>query len=153
MPARHSGEPPLNLRLGEPGGRPLLAFPAAMGDRSGQGLVKDIPLENNQGVQGLPLGRGRHLALSGAVEEKPFHILGPKPVRMGLAAEVLEIAKYPLARGLLGTIGVVVIAEHLTHLVHELEAGIWAKFRCIFLFTFHGLWHNSAISGNQYAKM
>jgi hypothetical protein len=65
MPAGHSGELPLNLRL----------------------------------------DGGRHLALSGAVGEKPFHILGPKPVRMGLAAAVLEIVKYPLARGLLGTIG------------------------------------------------
>jgi hypothetical protein len=97
----------------------------------------------------LRLGGGRHLALSGMVGEKPFHILGPKPVRMGLAAEVLEIVKYPLARSLLGTIGVVVIAEHLTYLVHEPEAGIWAKFLCIFLLTFHGLWHNSAICGNQ----
>jgi hypothetical protein len=149
MPARHGGEPPLNLRLGEPGGQPLLAFPAARGHRSDQELVKDIPLANNQGVQGLPRGGGRHLALRGAVGEKLFHIIGPKPVRRGLAAAVLEIVKYPLARGLLGTIGVVVFAEHLTYLAHELKAGIWAKFRCIFLLTFHGLWHNGAIYGNQ----
>jgi hypothetical protein len=51
----------------------------------------------------------------------------------------MEIAKYPLAIGLLGTVGVVVIAEHLAHLVHELEAGIWANIRCIFLLTFHVL--------------
>ena len=105
----------------------------------GQGLVKDIPIEKNQGVQGLPLGGGRHLALSCEVGEKPFHIFGPKPVWMGLAAEVMHIAKYPLAIGLLGTVAVVVIAEHLAHLVHELEAGIGAKFRLIFLLTFHNL--------------
>jgi hypothetical protein len=58
---------------------------------------------------------------------------------MGLAAEVMDIAKYPLAIGLLGTVGVVVIAEHLAHLVHELEAGIWAKLRFIFLLNFHAL--------------
>jgi hypothetical protein len=74
-----------------------------------------------------------------AMGEKPFHILGPKPVRMGLAAEMLEIVKYQLARSLRGTIGVVVIAEPLTYLVHELEAGIWAKFRCIFLLAFRDL--------------
>jgi hypothetical protein len=153
VPARHGGEQPLDLRLGEHGGRLVVAFAADRGDLRGQGLVEDIPIEKSQGVQGLPLGGGRHLALSGEVGEKPFHILGPTPVRMGLAAAVMEIAKYPLAIGLLGTVGVVVRAEHLAHLVHELEAGMWAKFRCIFLWTFHVLWHSSAISGNQQEKM
>jgi hypothetical protein len=110
-------------------------------------------MEKNQGVQGLRLGGGRHLALRCEVGEKPFHILYPKPVRMGLAAEVMDITKYPLAIGLLGTVGVVVIAEHLAHPVHELEPGIWAKFRCIFLLNFHILWHNCAISGNQQEKL
>jgi hypothetical protein len=94
-----------------------LAFTADRGDLSGQGLVKDLPIEKNPGVQGLPLGGGRHLALSCEMGEKPFHSRCPKPVRMGLAAEVMDIAKYPLAIGLLGTVGVVVIATHLTHLV------------------------------------
>src|SRR4029453_16879388 len=113
------------------------AISAARGDLSGQGLVKDSPIKKTQGVQGLPLGGGRHLALSGQVGGKPFHILCPKPVRMGLAAAVMDIGKYPLAIGLLGTVGVVVIAEHLAHLVHEFETGIRAKFPCIFLLTFH----------------
>ena len=139
MPARHGGEQPLDLRLGEHGGRPLVACAADRGDLSGQGLVKDIPIEKHQGVQGLPLGGGRHLALSGEVGEKAFHLLGPEPVRMGLAAEVMDIAQDPVARGLLGAVGVVVIAEHLAHLVHQLEAGIRAKFRCSILLTFHNL--------------
>jgi hypothetical protein len=42
---------------------------------------------------------------------------------MGLAA-VMEIAQDPLTRGLLGAVGVVVIAEHLGRLVDELKAGI-----------------------------
>ena len=130
-----------------------MAFTADRGDLSDQGLVKDIPIEKNQGVQGLPLGGGRHLALSCEVGEKPFHILGPKPVWMGLAAEVMNIAKDPLAIGLLGTVGVVVIAEHFAHLVHELEARIRVKFRFLFLLTFHFLWRSSAISGNPQEKM
>jgi hypothetical protein len=153
MPACHGSEQPLNLRLGEHGGRPLLAFTADRSDLRGQGLVKDITLEKNHSVQGLLRGGGRHLALSCEVGEKPFHILCPKPVRMGLAAEVMDIAEYPLAIGLLGAVGVVVIAEHLAHLVHELEAGILAKFRFIFLLTFHVLWQSSAISGNQQEKL
>jgi hypothetical protein len=146
---RHGGEPPLNLRLGKHGGRPLVACIADRGDLSGQGLVKDIPIENNQGVQGLPLGGGRHLARSGEVGEQPFHILYPKPVRMGLAADVMDRAQDPLTRDLVGTVGVVMIAEHLAHLVHALEAGMWATFRCIFLLTFDILWQSSARSGNS----
>ena len=130
-----------------------MACTADRGDRSGQGRVKDMPIEKNQGVQGLPLGGGRHLALSGQVGEKPFHIRCPKPVRMGLAAEVMDIAQDPLAIGLLGTVGVVAIAEPLAHLVPALEAGIRAKCRCTFLLTFHMAWHNSAICGNQQGKM
>jgi hypothetical protein len=79
------------------------------------------------------------------VGEKAFHIRGPKPVRMGLTAEGTEIAQDPLAMGLLGTAGVVLRAEHLAPLVHQLEAGMWVKFRRIFLLTFHFLWHSSAI--------
>ena len=78
MPARHGGEQPLDLRLGEHGGRPWLAFAADRGDRALKGLVQDIPVEKHQGVQGLPLGGGRHLALGGQVGEKALHILWPR---------------------------------------------------------------------------
>ena len=69
--------------------------------------------------------------------EEPFHILCPEPVRMGLAAEVMDIAKYPLAIGLLCAVGVVMITEHLAHLVHKFEFGIRAELWSIFLLTFH----------------
>ena len=85
--------------------------------------------------------------------EQPFHILCPEPVRMGLAADVMEIAQDPLAIGLLGTVGVVVRAEHLAPLVHAREAGVWVKSQFIFLLTFHTLWEDSAICGNQQEKM
>jgi hypothetical protein len=61
----------------------------------------------------------------------------------------MEIAAYPVAIGLLGAVGVVTIAEHLAHLVHALEAGMWATFRLSIILTFHNLWHNLAICGNQ----
>jgi hypothetical protein len=72
---------------------------------------------------------------------------------MGRAAEVMDIAQEPLAIGLLGTVGIALLAEHLAHLVHEREAGMWAKFRCIFLLTFHLFCHESAICGTQQANM
>jgi len=77
---------------------------------------------------------------------------------MGLAVEVMNITKYPLAIGMLCAVGVVMITEHLAYLVHELEAGIRAEFRFIFFLTFHILPHNitmwkqtrkNAISGHQ----
>ena len=85
--------------------------------------------------------------------EKALHILCPEPVRMGLAAEVMDIAEYPLAIGLLGAVGVVMIPEHLAHLIHEFEAGIRAKFRFIFLLTFHIPSNSITICGNQPEKM
>ena len=136
-PPRHGGEQALHLRLGEHSGWPGWAFPADRGDRSGQGRVQDSPIEHNQGVQGLPRGGGRPLARSGEVGEQPFHLRCPKPVRLGLAADVLDRAQDPLAIGLLGPVGVVVRAAHLAPLVHELEAGMWATWRCLFLLTFH----------------
>ena len=58
---------------------------------------------------------------------------------MGLAAEVMDKAQDPVDIGLLGAVGVVIIAEHLAHLVHQLEARIRAKFRLSILLTFHNL--------------
>jgi hypothetical protein len=40
------------------------------------------------------------------------------------------------------------IAKHFAHLIHELEAGIRAKFRFGFRLTFHNLLHNIAICGS-----
>jgi hypothetical protein len=130
-----------------------LAFTADRGDCSGQGLVKNFPLEKYQGVQSLSLGGGRYLASSGEMGKKPLYIFGAKPIWMGLATEVTDIAQYPVAIGLLGTVGVVVITEYLAHLVHEPEAGIWAKFRSILLWTFHLMWQDSVTSGIQQEKM
>jgi zinc transporter ZupT len=86
------------------------------------------------------------------VGETAIHLLGPEPVRRGLAAAVMEIAKYPVAIGLLGAVSIVIIAEHLAHLVHQLEAGIRPKFQCILFLTFHNLKYGIAIRGNQSGK-
>ena len=99
--------------------------------------MQDISGEKHQGVQGLPLGRGRHLALGGQVGEEALHIRGPKPVRMGLATVGTDIAQYLLGIGLLGAVGLVRRAQRLAPLIHQLEAGIRAKFRCILMLIFH----------------
>jgi hypothetical protein len=83
------------------------------------------------------------------VGEKALHLLGPEPVRRGLAAAVMEIAKDPVAIGLLGAVDVAIIAEHLAHLVISLRPGFGLNFGvCLFL-TFHNLAPNIVIRGNH----
>jgi hypothetical protein len=149
VPTRHGGGQPPDCRLGEHGGRPRPAFAAGRGDLALEGRVQDIPVDNHQGVQGLPRGGGRHPALGGQVRENALHLLCPEPVRMGLAAEVTDVAPDPAAIGLLGAVRIAIIAEHLAHLVHQLEAGIRPKFRCIFVLTFHNLAHSITGPGNE----
>jgi hypothetical protein len=70
----------------------------------------------------------------------------------GLAAAVMDRAKYPVAIGLLGAVRVALRAEHLAHLVHQLEAGSRSPCRVILILTFHNLGHNITICGNQQGK-
>jgi hypothetical protein len=85
--------------------------------------------------------------------EKLLHILCPKPLRMGFPAEIINIAKYPLAIGLLCAVGVVMITEHFAYLVHKVEVGIRVEFRFIFILTFHLLKYIIAICGKKQEKM
>ena len=66
---------------------------------------------------------------------------------MGLSAEVVDITKYPLTIGLLCAIGVAVVPEDLSNLVHafEIRIRIWVELR----FIFHVRCHNIVISGIQ----
>ena len=48
VPARHGDEQPRDLRLGEPGGQPLLACAADRGELALKGLGQDIPAEKTQ---------------------------------------------------------------------------------------------------------
>jgi hypothetical protein len=56
----------------------------------------------------------------------PFLLLpstsgAPQKVWMGFAAKVMDAAKYPLATGLFGAIGVVMIAKYFRRLIHDLK--------------------------------
>jgi hypothetical protein len=141
--------PPLDVRRGEHGGWPGSAFSTDRGDFSDQGLVKDISGENHQVVQGLPRAGGRPLALGGQIRENALHLRCPERVRLGLAAALRESATAPVAIGLRGAGGVARRAKPRAYLVHPREARMRATWRCIVLWTFHILWHSSAISGNQ----
>ena len=51
---------------------------------------------------------------------------------MGLTPMVPDIAHDPIAIGLFGAIGVMVIPQDLSNLIHEPEFRIWSEFFCIF---------------------
>jgi len=123
VPARHGGAQPLDLRLCEHGGQPWVACASDRGDRGRKERVQDIPGEKNQGVQGLLLGGGRHLARGGTVGEQARHLHGPEPVRRGLAAAAMEIATYPVAISLRGAVGVVRRAAHLRTWARSVRPG------------------------------
>lgn len=81
--------------------------------------------------------------------KKTLHVLGLERCGMSLAAEMVNIAENPLAIGLFGTVGVMMVPENLTHLVHELEFWIGPEF----WFAFHIICFNIAISGKSQAIM
>jgi hypothetical protein len=51
---------------------------------------------------------------------------------MACCAEKQDEAGDSVAIGLFGPVGIVVVAQHLTGLVHQLQRGIRAKFRLVF---------------------
>lgn len=84
------------------------------------------------GIKGLPLRGRRHLPFHRQVGKKTFHIPDAKVPGMGLAAKKTDKAHYPLAAGLLGAVGIMMIAQHLAYLLHQLEFRIGVKSRFIF---------------------
>ena len=79
--------------------------------------------------------------------KKTFNILGPKHVWMGFPAKEIDISEYPLAIYLLCTIGIVVIAEYFTHLIHQFKIWIRTEFLYIFILTFHNVLLYGSIYG------
>ena len=77
MLARHRAEQTLNLRLNQHSGRSFAVACCGSGRSHRQGFVKNIPIEKNQGVQGLSLGGSGHLALGYEMGKKSFDILCP----------------------------------------------------------------------------
>jgi hypothetical protein len=86
MLARHRAEQSLNLSLDEHSGWILLLLAADRGNIIIKRSIKNFPIKNDQGVQGLSLGGSSHLALGYEMGKKPLDILGCQFVRMSLAA-------------------------------------------------------------------
>jgi len=141
--AIHGGKQVPDLGAREDGGRPDLAFASDRSDFPVQGNIENFAVQKNQGVQGLTLGGCRDLANGRQVRQKAFNFPGSECIRVGLAAEVVNVAKNPLTIGQLGPIGVVVVTKDLFYLVHEPETLIRSEFRL----AFHNERDNISISG------
>jgi hypothetical protein len=67
---------------------------------------------------------------------------------VGLAAIVVNVAEDPLAIGLLGAVGIMVVTEDLFDLIHQSEFGIRSKF----WLAFHVRYDYIVISGKNQPK-
>jgi hypothetical protein len=65
-------------------------------DVAGQWCVRDISVETPQGIQRLPLGRDRHLALGGQTGENMCHSLNSERSWKGLADTGTERTREPV---------------------------------------------------------
>jgi len=104
------------------------------GDFSLNRLVKNIPVEEDDCVQRLPLGGGRDLPVGRQVAEKTLdfgfsHVLG-----VSLGSMKPDKSDNPVAIGLLCPVGIVMVSHDLPDLVHELETDARLELRLAFHF-------------------
>ncbi len=92
------------------------------------GLIQDVPVQEDNGIHGLPLGGCRYLAMGGQVTQKAVDLALAHVFRMGFAAVEFDESENPVAVGLLRTVGIVVISEDLADLVHQPQAWIRPEF-------------------------
>jgi len=92
------------------------------------GNIEDSFVEENNGIEGLSLGGGGDISLNSQMGQECFNFLFTHFPRMGLNLMVPDIAHYPIAIGLFGTVGVVVISKDLSNLIHEPEFSVRSEF-------------------------
>ena len=89
-------------------------------------------VKENNCIEGLTLGGGGHLLLNCQMGQEGFNLAFTHIPGMGLTPMVPDIAHDPIAIGLFGAIGVVVIPQDLSNLIHEPEFRIRSEFFGIF---------------------
>ena len=77
-----------------------------------QGFIKNLPVQEDNGIEGLALRGSSHRPFYGQVGEKTLYITDAQTPLMGLAAEEMDETNYPLTVRLLGAVGVVMITQH-----------------------------------------
>ena len=91
-------------------------------------LIQYLSVQEDDGVQGLALGGRKDLAMCCQMTEKRFDLDFTHVPGMHFGVEVPNETHNPLAITLYGTIGIMVVSQHLPDLLHELQIGVWAKF-------------------------
>jgi hypothetical protein len=97
-------------------------------------LVQDIPVQKDDRVQRLTLCGGRNFPIACKVAEKPLHLLFPNVLGVSLAPMESDETDNPVAIGLLCTVGIMVVSQDLSDLVHELEPAVRLELRLAFHF-------------------
>ncbi len=90
--------------------------------------IKHFFVKENYGIEGLTLGGGGDLLLNRQMGQEAFNLLLTHIPGMGLASMVPDIAHDPVAIGLFGAIGIVMIPQDLSNLIHEPEFRIRSEF-------------------------
>jgi len=78
----HGGKEAAGFRLREDRWEALRAVGSLDGPNVAQGLVKDVVVEKDEGVEGLVLCGRRHVALDGEVIEEGPHLVCPQVARV-----------------------------------------------------------------------
>ena len=85
--------------------------------------LKDISIEEQQGVEGLGLGGGGNTPYGGKVIDEIHDAIGANEARM-LAAMEMDVPTNPEPIGLLGTAAQMSAAADQGNLVHEPQRGL-----------------------------
>ena len=94
-------------------------------DRTELAWIKsqDVPVEENQGVQGLVLRRGRHVPRHRQVREERLNLRCAHVLGMPLLMKENEVPN-PMDIGFLGPNGKVLESDHLPHLIQKFDLRI-----------------------------
>ena len=90
--------------------------------------IEHLFVKENDGIQGLTLSGGGHLLLNRQMGQEGFNLLFTHFTGMGFVPVVPDIAHDPIAIGLFRAIGIVMIPQDLSNLIHEPEFRIWPEF-------------------------
>jgi hypothetical protein len=122
MNAAHLVEEKQDLLAGEDSGEAFRFTGAHSLDGLGDFSPEDLAIEEEDGLEGLILGRGSDIFVDSQVGEEGFDFLGAHFLGVAFAVEEDKAAD-PIHIGLLGAVGIMLEAQHLAYSVQEFRSG------------------------------
>lgn len=95
-------------------------------------LIEYVPLQKNDGIQGLALSGSRDFPQLCKVTQESIDFFLSHIPRVLLGPEVFDIAHDPVAIGLLGSVGVMMVSQDLPDLFHELQTRVGPELWLVF---------------------